>query len=48
MRVIIGAGKTAYPGWVRTQETKPDLLNLSDFERLFSQEKPVAFLAEHV
>lgn len=48
MRVIIGAGKTAFDGWVSTQESELDLLNRDDFERLFSKEKPTAFLAEHV
>lgn len=48
MKVIIGAGKTAYPGWVSTQETELDLLNRADFVRMFSAQKPTAFLAEHV
>lgn len=48
MRVIIGASKTTYPGWIRTQKTDLDLLNPSDFERMFSIAKPTAFLAEHV
>lgn len=48
MRVVIGAGKTAYDGWVSTQESELNLLNRADFVRLFSAEKPTAFLAEHV
>ena len=48
MKVIIGAGKTAYEGWVSTQENELDLLNRADFERMFAEEKPSAFLAEHV
>jgi len=48
MKVIIGAGKTAYEGWISTQENELDLLNRSDFERMFAEEKPSAFLAEHV
>lgn len=48
MRIIIGAGKTAYNGWVSTQESELNLLNRSDFDRLFSTQKPTAFLAEHV
>ncbi len=48
MRVVIGAGKTAYDGWIATQETELNLLNTGDFERLFAAEKPTAFLAEHV
>lgn len=48
MKVIIGAGKTAFDGWISTQETELDLLNRADFERMFAEEKPTAFLAEHV
>lgn len=48
MKVIIGAGKTAYEGWISTQENELDLLNRVDFERMFAEEKPSAFLAEHV
>lgn len=48
MRVVIGAGKTAFDGWVSTQETELNLLDTADFDRLFAREKPTAFLAEHV
>lgn len=48
MKVIIGAGKTAYPGWISTQKTELDLLDPSDFDKMFSKERPTAFLAEHV
>lgn len=48
MKIVIGAGKTKYDGWISTQETELDLLNRADFENLFSKEKPTAFLAEHV
>ena len=48
MKVIIGAGATSCEGWVSTQEEELDLLDRRDFERMFSREKPVAFLAEHV
>ncbi len=48
MKVIIGAGRTALPGWVSTQEDELNLLNRADFERMFSEEKAEAFLAEHV
>lgn len=48
MKVVIGAGKTAFDGWISTQEDELDLLNRADFERLFGKEKPAAFLAEHV
>lgn len=48
MRVIIGAGKVIQDGWISTQEKELNLLNRDDFLRLFSLEKPRAFLAEHV
>lgn len=48
MKVVIGAGKTHFDGWISTQEDELDLLRREDFERLFSDEKPEAFLAEHV
>ncbi len=48
MKVILGAGKTSYEGWISTQEDELDLLNRGDFQRLFAAEKPTAFLAEHV
>lgn len=48
MKIIIGAGKTEFDGWISTQETQLDLLCREDFERMFSSEKPTAFLAEHV
>lgn len=48
MKVIIGAGKTSLEGWVSTQEDELNLLNKEDFKRMFSHQKPTAFLAEHV
>ncbi len=48
MKIIIGAGKTKFDGWVSTQENDLNLLIRDDFELLFSDEKPTAFLAEHV
>lgn len=48
MKIIIGAGKTKFNGWISLQERELDLLNRNDFEQLFSKEKPTAFLAEHV
>ena len=48
MRVVVGAGKTALDGWLITQEEELNLLRRSDFEKLFADELPTAFLAEHV
>ena len=36
MKVIIGAGKTAYDGWISTQEAELNLLKRTNFERMFS------------
>ena len=35
MKIIIGAGKTAYESWISTQENELNLLNRGDFERMF-------------
>ena len=48
MKIILGAGKTTYDGWISTQENELNLLNAEDFVRMFASEKPTAFLAEHV
>jgi len=48
MRIILGAGNTCYDGWIATQQEQLNLLNRADFERMFGEEKPSAFLAEHV
>lgn len=48
MKIVIGAGKTSFPGWISTQENELNLLNRADFERILNGEKAEAFLAEHV
>ena len=48
LKVIIGAGKTNLDGWLSTQESELNLLDRNDFEKMFGDEKPTAFLAEHV
>lgn len=48
MKVIIGAGRTAYPGWVSTQREELDVLSWDSFGTFFENERPTAFLAEHV
>ena len=48
MKVIIGAGKTKFEGWISTQEEELNLLDKRDFEKIFSEKKVAAFLAEHV
>ena len=34
MKIIIGAGKTSFPGWISTQENELNLLRRADFERI--------------
>ena len=48
MKIIIGAGGTVLNGWISTQENELNLLRREDFDRMFANEKPAAFLAEHV
>ena len=48
MKIIIGADKTTLAGWISTQESELNLLKRLDFEKMFSVERPKAFLAEHV
>ena len=48
MKIIVGAGKTKYNGWVSTQENELNLLNLEQWERLKENEEIEAILAEHV
>lgn len=48
MKIIIGAGKTLYDGWVSTQENELNLLKQIDFKRFNNDEPITAMLAEHV
>lgn len=48
VKIVIGAGKTEFDGWISTQKTELDLLCRADFERMFGKERPAAFLAEHI
>ncbi|MCI5574892.1 MAG: hypothetical protein MR379_04900 [Clostridiales bacterium] len=48
VKIVIGAGKTDFDGWISTQKTELDLLCRADFERMFCKERPTAFLAEHI
>jgi len=48
LKVIIGAGKPSFDGWMSTQEDELNLLKTEDFERLFSPKVWMFFLAEHV
>jgi predicted SAM-dependent methyltransferase len=48
MKIVIGAGKTHYDGWIHTQEDELNLLNESSFLKYASQGSVDCFLAEHV
>jgi predicted SAM-dependent methyltransferase len=48
-KVVIGAGHSNYDDWISTQEKDLNLLDRSDFYKLFrSSESVDVFLAEHV
>ena len=48
LRVIIGAGRQAWPGWIPTNQDQLDLLRREDWEASFAVRKPDALLCEHV
>jgi predicted SAM-dependent methyltransferase len=48
MKIILGAGKTSYEGWISTQESELNLLDRNDFERMFPEGNINAMLAEHI
>jgi predicted SAM-dependent methyltransferase len=48
MKVIIGAGRTNYDGWLSTQEDELNLLYLKSWSALFKPGSIDALLAEHV
>lgn len=48
MKIIIGAGKTKYDGWISTQEDELNLLSVEQWEKLTKYEGIDAMLAEHV
>ena len=47
-KIIIGAGKTLYDGWIATQENELNLLNENSFKNIFKDQLVDAMLAEHV
>ena len=48
MKIIVGAGKTKYDGWISTQEDELNLLNMEQWENLKGDKEIEAILAEHV
>lgn len=48
MRIILGAGNTAFEGWISTQEEELNLLDRECFEKQFEENSIEAMLAEHV
>ena len=47
-RIVLGAGRTVYPGWYSTNRETLDLLKRGDFARHWQPGTREAFLAEHV
>ena len=47
-RIVVGAARTVYPGWISTDRATLDLLKREDFVRHWALDSREAFLAEHV
>ena len=47
-KIIIGAGKTLFDGWIATQENELNVLNQEHFSKKFEYQSIDAILAEHV
>jgi len=47
-KIIIGAGKTLFDGWIATQENELNVLNQEHFLKKFEYQSIDAILAEHV
>lgn len=48
MRIIVGAGNTAYPGWLSLRKRDLDITDRQSWERLFPRDSLDAILCEHV
>lgn len=48
LRIIVGAGQQAWPGWIATHQEQLDLLNRQDWEESFAHRLPDRLLCEHV
>lgn len=48
LKIIIGAGQQAYPGWIATHEEQLDLLCYPDWSQSFGTRPVDALLCEHV
>ena len=48
LRVIVGAGDQAYPGWISTGKKQLDLIRSEDWSESFGSRLVDTFLAEHV
>ena len=47
-KIIIGAGKTFFDGWISTQEDELNVLNREHFSKKYKYQSIDAILAEHV
>lgn len=48
LKIIIGAGEQAWPGWLPTHQEQLDLLDPDGWARSFGERRVDAFLCEHV
>ena len=48
LKIIIGAGKQFYPGWIATHQEQLDLLRREDWAASFGERQIDALLSEHV
>jgi predicted SAM-dependent methyltransferase len=48
LKVIIGAGRQSYPGWIATNKEQLDLCQRKDWVASFSERRVDALLCEHV
>lgn len=48
VKVVIGAGQTAFDGWIATQEDELNLLDETTFSNMFGEASVDCFLAEHI
>ncbi len=47
-RIVLGAGRTSYPGWCATDRDTLDITQRTDFSRYWRPHSRGVFLAEHV
>lgn len=48
LRIVLGAGRTNYPGWRSTDRNELNITRERDFRRILERQRADRFLAEHV